>query len=336
MSDDVLTNDEVDALLEGVESGEVEVHSSSGPRYASVSAYELPRRSRIVSKSFPRLEQLNDKIAEQLKKHTQQLLHCDMGLTCGETTSLQFGDICAQHSGVLVAVEFSASPLQGNGAIVFGANLVHQLVELFFGGVGSNPQSPGHGGFTLGELRVIHAYTNIVLETFKKVWEPVLAINPDRLKTESSISLVNIADETDEVIKSTFDFSFEEHDGSFDILLPHAMVDTLLPLLRGIDRKEDKAQDDMWADTIRSSLEETKVSLSTHVGQARMTLGELICLEPGHIIDIESPRIATILAQNVPLLEGRFGLHGGRNAVEASHWFGTDMTKQKRNGTNGQ
>lgn len=335
MTEQVLSDDEVDALLDGVESGEIEVHSAGGPRYASVRAHEIPRRSRIVSKNFPRLELLNEKFAARLQKHTRQLLHCELGLSCTETTGLSFGDICAQHVDALVAVEFAAAPLHGHGAIVFGADLVHQLVELFFGGAGSQRKTPANNGFTIGEYRVIHAYTNIILDTLQEIWEPILALKPERSKTESGINLLNIADETDQVIRSSFDFSFAEHCGTFHLLLPNAMVETLLPLFKGTDRKADQAQDDMWADAIRTGLLDIKVRLSSNVGHARMTLGELICLEPGHIIGIDSPRFATLFAQNVPLLEGRFGVHGGRNAVEASRWLGAEITQSKRNGTHG-
>jgi len=335
MSEKVLTNDEVDALLDGVESGEVEILSAEGPRYASVTAYEIPQRSRITSRSFPGFELLNEKFAEGLRRKTQQLLRCELGLSSSETAASLFGDIREQHDDVLVAVEFAAPPLPGHGAIIFGAELVHHLVELFFGGGGREPKAPGPGGFTLGELRVIHAYSDIVLATLKEMWQPFQEINPEQVKTESSISLLNIADETDEIINSTFDFSFEEQGGALHILLPNAMVDKLLPRFKGINKQEDPAQDEIWAETIRTSLMGTSVNLASRVGNATITLGELICLEPGDVINIDSPRTATIAAQNVPLLEGRFGVHGGRNAVEATRWLGADPNKRKRNGTNG-
>ena len=335
MSEKVLTEDEVDALLVGVESGEVEVQSANGPHYASVTRYEIPPRSRIASKRFPRLELLNEKIAEQLRKRTQQLLNCELGLSCNETVNSLFGDIRGHHVDALVAVEFAAPPLTGHGAIVFGAELVHQLVELFFGGAESEPKEPGLGGFTLGELRVIHAYSNIVLATLKEMWEPIQSIDPEQLKTELSISLLDIADDTDPVIKSTFDYSFAGHDGTLHLLLPNAMVKTLLPLFKGTDRKENPAKDAIWADTIRTGMADINVNLSTTVGHVTMTLGELICLEPGDVIDIDSPRFATIFAQRVPLLEGRFGLQSGHNAVEATQWLGADPKEPKRDGTHG-
>ncbi len=335
MAENVLTNDEVGALLDGVESGEVEVHSTDGSRYASVAPYDIPQRSRIVSNSFPKLELLNEVFAENLRRRAQQLLHCELGLACSETTNAPLGVICDDLSDMHVAVQFVAPPLPETGAIVLSAELVHQLVEIFFGGTGSEPKEPGLGGFTLGELRVTYAFSNLVLETLKEVWEPVRSIEPEQTKTESSVGSLNIAGETGPVIKSVFEFSFEEHEGSLHLLLPNAMVEPLLPLFKGTDRKVDTVQDEMWQETISTSLAGIDVNLSTNVGHATMTLGELICIEPGDIVSIDSPRIATIFAQKVPLLKGRFGVHLGRNAVEAMQWFNADSVKSTRDGTHG-
>lgn len=324
MDDKVLTDDEVGALLEGVESGEIEVQTAAGPRYASVATFEVPRRSRLVSKSFPKLELLNDKFADRLKVQTQRITQGELGLTCRQTVETPFDEIGDQHRSPLVAIQFAARPLQGHGALIFEAELVNQLVELYFGGSASEPNSPKVNGFTLGELRVTHAYAKLVLATLKDVWEPVQAIEPEQIKTESSISLLGIAEETDPVIKSTFDFSFAEHDAAMYLLAPNAMLEPLLPFFKGIDRKKDLAQDKVWGDTIRDGLTDVAVALSTNVGQATMTLGELICLEPGDVIDISDPRHATISAESVPLLAGRFGVHCGQNAVEATRWLGDE------------
>ena len=52
-----------------------------------------------------------------------------------------------------------------------------------------------------------------------------------------------------------------------------------------------------------------------------MTLGDLVNLTPGDVIGIDTPRVATVFAHGVPLIEGRFGVQAGRNAVEAVAWL---------------
>lgn len=335
MSDQVLTENEVDALLDGVESGEIEVQSADGPRYASVKAFEIPRRSHIQSERFPVLELLNARFAESLRIRSQQLLHCDLDLVCSQTTSASFGDVRHDFGDALVAVEFEAAPLNGRGAILFEADLVHQLVEVFFGGNGGEPKESAINGFTVGELRVISAYSKIFLKTLKETWESIQTIDPVQQKMESSIQLVDIADDTHSTIKCTFELSFDDHSGALHMLLPFAMVKGLMPVFTDTDRKEDPQQDEEWAELIRTGLADVAVNLSTNVGYADMTLRDLISLEPGDIIDINNPSVATILVQDVALLEGRFGVHAGQNAVETTRWLHPDQNDIKRDGTHG-
>ena len=84
-----------------------------------------------------------------------------------------------------------------------------------------------------------------------------------------------------------------------------------------------------------TGLADVAVNLSTNVGYADMTLRDLISLEPGDIIDINNPSVATILVQDVALLEGRFGVHAGQNAVETTRWLHPDQNDIKRDGTHG-
>ena len=335
MGSEVLTQDEVGALLHGVDSGEIEVQSADGPRFAVVDSYDVPRRCRIESDSLPKLELLNSNLAQRLAQRTQQLLSCQLGVLCRETGCLRFAEVWETNSDPLVAVEFSAPPFPGCGAIVVHAGLIHQLVELFFGGSSKELKAGAHGDFTPGVMRVVDAYADIVLTSLKETWEPVERIEPKRRRTEPSTSLLTIADETESVIRSTFDFSFTECDGTLELLMPVAMLDALMPMLKGDSRAADPVKDKYWEDCFRETVRDIAVDLSTTIGQATMTLRELICLEPGDIIDIENPTRATILARDVPLMEGRFGVHGGKNAVEASGWFAEETHRNMKDRTHG-
>ena len=184
-------------------------------------------------------------------------------------------------------------------------------------------------------MHVIASFSAIILQALKETLSAVVEITPEQQKTESSIATSNICDESSRVIMSSFEFMFGEHSASLHVLLPEAMVAALLPVFKGIDRKEDPQQDEMWADTIRASVTDVSVDLATTVGRASMTLGELICLRPGDIIDIENPSVATMHAEDIALLEGRFGVHAGHNAVEATKWLSEDIQQTKKDGTHG-
>ncbi len=321
MNDQVLSEDEVGALLEGVESGEVEVHSASGPHLASVKPFELPSRSRLASKRYPRLEQLNERLAECLVYRLEHALQCSVGSSFRETVSMSLESLPERTQHPIVAVQFSAAPLKGDGAVLLEAELVSQLVERYFG---SETDGAGtkDGRFTPGEIRVGETFCRLILDTLKGVWQPLLALEPTLVKTESGLALLDIAADSAMVLKSSFDFSFAERDSAVHLILPHTMLEEHLQYFKGVDRTVDPARDQAWSEAIKATLTDIGVGLTATVGNVEMSLRELVRLAPGDVIPIDDPKIATIQAQGVPLIRARFGVHAGRNAVEAKRWLG--------------
>lgn len=320
-NDPVLSKDEVGALLEGVESGEVEVHSASGPHLASVRPFELPSRSRLATKRYPRLEQLNERLAECLTHRVEHALQCSVGLSFRETVSTNLESLPERTQHPIVAVQFSATPLKGDGALLLEADLLNQLVERYFGGE-TDSASAKDGRFTAGEIRVAESFCRLILDNLKDVWQPFLALEPALVKTESGLALLDIAADSAMVLKSSFDISFAERDSAVHLVMPHAMLEAHLQYLKGIDRTVDPARDQAWSEVIRTTLTDIGVGLTATVGNVEMSLRDLVRLAPGDVIPIDDPKTATIHAQGVPLIQARFGVHAGRNAVEARRWLG--------------
>ncbi len=320
-ADPVLSEDEVQALVSGVENGDVEVHAAGGPKYAKVTDFRMPRRSRISTRSLPKLEVLNSRLADRLQIRSTELLAVEIGAESSDTYSARFGDLVDAGAPSLAAIEFSAEPLQGRGALTIDSDVVSRLVDLFFGGGLNDVSESVDEGLTPGTLRVIEVYAKLALDALQATWEPLFAFEAKSVTTESNLSLLSIADETDMVVRSRFELEVDGQSGALEILLPEKMLGELLPVLRGNHRDPNPEQDQKWSDTLQSAMPDVVVNLSSTLGHAEMSLGELICLKPGDIVTISNPTQATILANNVSLMSGRFGVHAGRNAVAAEAWL---------------
>lgn len=336
MTDQVLTNDEKDALLDGVESGEIEVHSSAGPTYASVTPFEIGPRSRIVKASFPRLQLLNQQVSDQLKKQTEQLLQCEIRVAPRDILVRSYGEFCEQLAGPSAVTIFEAAPLDGRALIVMEQEMVRHLVDTFFGGTGVDDQTDASGPFTPGELSVSRLFANIVLSTIKEVWAPLAAISPERVESEVTIDVVDIVAETDPVLCVEFEVSTAQKDDVFRVLWPEEMIEPLIPVFEGQKMERDHINDSRWGKAISHRVVDANVNLTAIVGHATTNLGSLIDLSPGDVIEIDDPQQATLMARNVALLTGRFGVHQGQNAFEAIDWlesqFLTDSATGNRNG----
>lgn len=317
----VLSNDEVDALLGGVESGGVEICTSTGPQFAVVEKFNVPQRSRILRSRLPNLDKHFERIAERLRAQTQQTLNWSVEVTSRDAAELTYESIAERRIEPMVAVQFSAAPLPGHGALLIEAELVNQIVEGYFGGSGRASAVEYSSGFTYGEMRVAGNFCELVLEALKDVWQSVQEIEPVITRMEQSVHLLDIADDADFVVRCGFDFSFAEQDTAMHLLLPSEMIAESLPYLKGIDREENPAKDLQWREFIQDGLKDIDVNITATVGDRTMTLGDLICLQPGDVISIENPRAATLRARGVPLLAAHFGVLAGRNAIEARTWL---------------
>lgn len=325
MTDQILTEDEKNALLEGVTSGAVKVQAAGGPRYASVRPFDVDGRDRIVSNSYPRLQALNQRFAEGLSRQADKLLQSDVEVRPHELTVRASAECSGLLAGPGVAVFFEAPPLDGSALIVLRPELVGHLVEAFFGGPGMAASGIGSGAFSAGELSVSNRFASLVLSVIQESWQAVTALSPARSRTEASLDHVEFATECDCVIDTAFELALAAGDadrrGRFHVLWPRDMVEPLLPAFEGRKRDRDAALDAQWEKAIRRRMADVPMRISTRVGQAGLTLGDVIALAPGDVISIGSPRGATLLANGVPIINGRFGVFDGRNAVEAGEWL---------------
>lgn len=325
MTDKVLTDDEKDALLDGVATGEIEVQSNSGPLYAEVKPFEIAERSRLVSNSFPRLQNLNRRVAGRVAKLTEQLVSAEVEIVPDGVETCSYGQFGESDPGMSLTVEFSAAPLEGSGLIVLGADLVGHLVEAFYGGDGNDAPRQISEFFTRGEVSVASLFGNNVLATLGEVWRPLMETEHKQVATHQSTDIIEGADTSDPVIAAMFDISFLKQRDTFRIVWPTSMLSPLLPVFEGQKRERDPVQDALWATSLRSRLTESIVGISSRVGKSEMTLGDVAKLEPGDIIDIDDPRLSTIFVKQVPVLAGRFGVHEGKYAIEATDWLDPDI-----------
>ncbi len=321
MTDKVLTDEEKDALLEGVATGEVEVQSSAGPTYADVQPFEIPARSRLVSNSFPRLQRLNARVANDISRVAEQLVGAETEVTALAIDTCQYGEFCERAAGLALNVEFSAEPLDGSGIIVLNADLVGQMVEAFYGGLDNESIHQVSDFFTPGEISVASLFGKALAETIAEVWKPVMATRHELVATHQNSDIIEGFDTSDRVVCADFEIKFLDHTQVFQIVWPVAMLAPLLPVFEGQKRERDPAQDALWERSLRSRLVDSVVDISSCVGKTRMPLGHVARLAPGDVIDIDNPRLSTVFVKKVPILAGHFGVHEGKYAIEATEWL---------------
>jgi flagellar motor switch protein FliM len=325
MTEPVLTEDEKSALLDGVSSGAVEVHSAAGQKYADVQPYEIGPHARIQKNSYPRLKVLNHQLASRVANYCSSVLNCEASIVADPVSIRSYGEHCGRFPDLSAVTTFEASPLEGRGLIVLESSAISELVEAFFGGAGNDAVTAASGSLSPGELAVCRLFSNAILSMMQEVWQPIIEIDAERKSTDIGTDLVEGIGDSDAVIGSRFEMSFGKVITAFSVLLPLAMIGPLIPVFDGQKRERDAVEDARWEKAIRARLPDALVEVQAVVGEAQMPLGDIAGLQVGDIIKIEDPRNALVVAGKVAILEGRFGVHAGCNAIEATTWIDTEL-----------
>nr|MDJ0814470.1 FliM/FliN family flagellar motor switch protein [Woeseiaceae bacterium] len=301
MTDKVLTAEEKEALLEGVESGHIEVQTGNGPRYAEVKTYEIPPRCRLVSNSFPRLRRMNSRVASALARNVEQLVSAEVAMTAPDIEILPYGNFGERLEDLSLTAEFTAAPLDGRGLVVLGAQFVSHLVDAFCGGTGGDAERHAGEFFTPGELRIASLFVEDLLASIADVWQPLMQVEHVLETVHHSNDIIDGLEASDDVIVATFEIGFLDRQETLFVVWPTSMLTPLLPAFEGRKRDRNPEQDALWDRSLRSRVKNSIVEISSRVGNSQMTLRDVAALKPGDVIDIADPRHGVVYVKEVPV-----------------------------------
>jgi flagellar motor switch protein FliM len=195
------------------------------------------------------------------------------------------------------------------------AKLVSWIVECRFGGSGRLPIAISDGEFTPIELHAMHRIVEQVLQQFAVAWRPILTVEPEIVRHEIRPIFAAVANPTDLVIVSNFDFRIAGGGGRFSLAIPFALLEPYHDkLVAGVAAKPS-SHDMQWAQALQSSVARAATVLQVELAAVEMTVRDFLALEPGNIIEIDRPDSVTVQAYGLPLFRGRWGSHGQKIAI---------------------
>jgi flagellar motor switch protein FliM len=206
-------------------------------------------------------------------------------------------------------------PLRGTGLIVLDPKFVFAVVDNFFGGNGRFAKIEGRE-FTATEQRVIHMLLKHVFANVKEAWSHIAKLDIEYLNSEINPHFANIVSPTEIVVVSSFHVELDGGGGDVHITMPYSMIEPLRELLDAGVAADRVEHDERWALALREEIEDAEVELTTTLGRGKITMQQLLDLEAGDILSCDFSGTATILAEEVPVFRGTYGVSHGQQAVQ--------------------
>jgi flagellar motor switch protein FliM len=308
---EVLNQEEVNALLNAVDSGDVNTDAPANPE--EVRLYDFQNDPGSTRVRMPAFDLINERLARSLRVSLFNLLRRPLEIAVMPLRSCKYADFA---QGLALPSNLNLiriNPLRGSALLAMDPALVFCVVDNFFGGRGRQSSAEGRE-FAPTEMRVIQMLLRAAFNDMREAWAPVAAIDVEHVKSEVNPSFVQIASPSDPVVICGFQLALEGGGGDLHIVLPLSMLEPLKDVLEA-GASGTAVQDDRWLASLKEDIQDAEIELTTMLGHASVTLNQLVNLKPGDVIPCDFSGKATVFAEGVPLFRGSYGASRGQQSV---------------------
>ena len=313
LSDPVLNQNEIDALLNGINGIEAQVEAPRNPDEART--YDFGKEMRIVRGRMPTLEMINERFARLFRLSVYGILRRQAEVSAAAVQLKKFSEyVHTLHLPTsLNMVKFN--PLRGTSLIVLDPKLVFAVVDTAFGGCGRHAKIEGRE-FTATENRIIRSVLERVFADLQQAWSHVHQINIEYLSTEMNPHFAGIVSPTEVVVITTFKIDLDGQGGELHVTMPYSMIEPLRDVLDAGVQSDRADRDDRWTNALHDEVLDAPVEMRAVLGEGRLQLAELIDLKVGDVIPFDFDGSAVLKSDGLPLFKGRLGASRGMCAVQ--------------------
>jgi flagellar motor switch protein FliM len=316
MGAEILNQDEIDALLRGVDDGAVPT-TPPPENSGEVRPYNIATQVRLVRGRMPTLEMINDRFARQFRIGLFNMIRRTPEVSVAPVRVQKFSDY-TQNLKVPSSLNLiKLNPLRGTALLVLDAKLVFSIVDNFFGGNGRYAKIEGRE-FTMTEGRVIQMVLRQAFADITEAWKLIASINLEYLNSEINPNFANIVSPSEIVVVCSFKIDLEGGGGELHVTMPYSMIEPIRDLLDSGMQSDRIERDDSWTLALREEIEEAEVEIVPVLGRSSLSVGGLVDLKPGDVIPCDFDGNVTLYAEGVPVLRGSYGASRGQQAVKVT------------------
>jgi flagellar motor switch protein FliM len=328
MSQDFLSQEEVDALLKGVTGDVEEVASADGDGASAVKSYDIGRQERIVRGRMPTLELINERFARFLRIGLFNYMHRNAEISVGPVRVQKYSEFIRNLVVPTNLNLVQVKPLRGTGLIVLDPNLVFLVVDNMFGGDGRFHSRVEGRDFTATEQRIIQGLLGVIFAEYEKSWKPVYELTFEYLRSEMNTQFANIATPAEVIVAVTFNIEFSGASSEMHICLPYSMVEPIREILYSTMHSDQVSSDKRWTSMLRRQLQKAELDLVAPLSTRRITLGEIMELKVGDIIPIPIPDLINVHINDMPVIAAKYGIRNGQYALKVDRFLAQDELEQ--------
>ncbi|SLM29250.1 FliM [Desulfamplus magnetovallimortis] len=314
---EILSQDEVDSLLAGLDAGEVETEKDvEDVEPEGVATYDFTSQDKVVRARMPTFDVINERLARELRTSMSTLLQTNVDVSANPLDTLKFSEFVRSLPVPTSLHVFRMEPLRGLSLVILESQLVYNLIDTFFGGEGTGRARVEGREFTAIEEVVTKKVVVACLKNIETAWGPIEAVKTALVRSEMNPQFAAIVLPTDLVIVTRFEIELEQDAGNLIVCLPYSMIEPLRYKLASGFQAEIEETDIAWRRMLESVILDSTIELRIQLGITEITGERLWLMQKGDIIqlDHDATDMLTGFVGDLPKVKGYAGVRRGFQA----------------------
>lgn len=314
MSDSFLSQEEVDALLEGV-TGESQKAVEEIAEHGEVRPYNISSQERIVRGRMPTMEIVNERFARNLRVGLFNFIRRSPEISVGSVVVQRYSaflrELAVPTNFNIVAIR----PLRGNGMVVCEPTLVFGVIDTLYGGSGKYQTRIEGRDFSATEQRVINRLVDVIIEEYKKAWRGIYPLELEYQRSEMQPQFANIATPSEIVIATSFQLEIGDISGAIHFCFPYSTLEPIRDVLYSSTQGDSIEVDRRWVNVLTREIQAAEVTVVAELARADATIEQLLGMKKGDFIELEKPQTIQATIDGVPVFECYYGTHNAKYAI---------------------
>lgn len=315
MNQQILSQDEVDALLQGI-TGESQKLEQEEVQVGGIRSYDLSSQERIVRGRMPTMEIIGERFARNIRVGVFNMIRKSPEVSIGGIKVQKYSAFLRE---IVVPTNFnivSVRPLRGSGLIVCDPSVVFAVIDALFGGAGKFHTRIEGRDFSLTEQRVIERLVDCIITEYKRAWQGIYPLELEYQRSEMQPQFANIATPSEIVVTTSFTMEIGESSGTVHFCIPYSTLEPIRDVLYSTTQGDSTEPDKRWVTLLTQQIQSAQVDLVAELGTAPATVEQLLSLKAGDFIELDLEPLIQAKVDGVPVVECHYGTSDGHYAIK--------------------
>jgi flagellar motor switch protein FliM len=326
---EILSQDEVDSLLDGLDSGEIEsrADAETSVPVEGITAYDFTSQDKVVRARMPTFDVINERLSREVRATLSSLLQTNVDVSANPFDSLKFSEFIRSLPVPTSLHVFKMEPLRGHGLVVFESQLVYNLIDTFFGGEALGKARVEGREFTAIEEVMIQKAVVAVLKNIETSWVPIEPVKTTLIRSEMNPQFTAIVLPTDLVIVTRFEIELEQVAGNLVVCYPYSMIEPMRHKLSSGVQAELEEIDTNWRRMIKEVILNSEIFLRIQLGKTEITGEKLLYMQEGDVIQLDNDAgdPLSCYVDGLEKLKGFIGVQRGFQAFKITEKITTEI-----------